>query len=295
VPPYSFAHALPGPDIASHPLRHLGLSLTYSMACLNRRRRPVIVPLTALQGIRQASRRESSGFTSLIWLWLEHSYDRAYPGQLMHTQHDYLLEAPYINTLLSQKTQAGRPVLQIMHAILGILAQPMSDGQIGQGMGVTSIDQVTCIRALGFLGVRSGSADARGLQEAARSSAPADPPREDLFLGSVQLGRHDVVSATLAGRRPHLLSYPAHLCGALPLRHCRHRRFHRHGDRGKWAEPYFVLPYLVVCPRRAAHARAAAYTIKGDDACANRDRRHDTDKARKGIGQGRIICVMMPA
>ena len=128
----------------------------------------------------------NEGFaTYLSWLWLEHSHDRAYLGQLMRSQYGYLLEAPYINTLLSQKRPAGRPVLQIMHAILSILAQPMSDGQILQGMGVTSIDQVTCIRALGFLGVHPGSADARGFQEAARSSAPADPPRDDLFPGSV--------------------------------------------------------------------------------------------------------------
>jgi peptidase M1-like protein len=111
--------------------------------------------------------------------------DQAYLGQLIRSQYGYLLEAPYITTLLRQKTAAGRPVLQIMHAILGILAQPMSDARILQGMGVTSIDQATCLRALGFLGVHPGSADARSFQEAARSSAPADPPRDDLFPGSV--------------------------------------------------------------------------------------------------------------
>jgi aminopeptidase N len=128
----------------------------------------------------------NEGFaTYLSWLWLEHSHDRAYLGQLMRSQYGYLLEAPYINTLLSQKTPAGRPVLQIMHAILGILAQPMSDARILQGMGGTSVNQVTCLRALGFFGIHPGSADARGFQEAARSSAPADPPRDDLFPGSV--------------------------------------------------------------------------------------------------------------
>jgi aminopeptidase N len=128
----------------------------------------------------------NEGFaTYLSWLWLEHMHDRAYLARLMRSQYGYLLEAPYINTLLSQKTPAGRPVLQIMHAILGILAQPMSDAQILQGMGVTSIDQVTCIRALGFFGIHPGSADARGFEESARSSAPADPPRDDLFPGSV--------------------------------------------------------------------------------------------------------------
>ena len=39
----------------------------------------------------------------------------------------------------------------------------------------------------GLLGVRPGSADARGFQETARSSAPAAPPRDDLFPQSVYI------------------------------------------------------------------------------------------------------------
>ncbi|MGH2390730.1 MAG: M1 family metallopeptidase [Chloroflexota bacterium] len=128
----------------------------------------------------------NEGFaTYLSWLWLEHIHDRAYLTQLMRSQYGYLLEAPYLTTLLRQKTPAGRPVLQIMHAVLGILGQPMSDARILHGMGATSIGQVTCLRALGFFGVHPGSADARSFEELARSSAPAAPPRNDLFPGSV--------------------------------------------------------------------------------------------------------------
>jgi hypothetical protein len=121
----------------------------------------------------------------MSWLWLEHSRQRAYLEGLMRTQYGYMLEAPYVNTLLSQPGLPGQQVLRIMHAILGVQGQPMSDAQILQGMGATSVAQVTSTRALGFFGIHAGSADARGFQELARSSAPAAPPRDDLFPQSV--------------------------------------------------------------------------------------------------------------
>ena len=128
----------------------------------------------------------NEGFaTYLSWLWLEHIGERTYLEGVMRTQYSYLLEAPYITTLLTHSTLVGQPVLQIMHAILRLQGHPMSDAQILTGMGITSADQLTSTRALGFFGVHRGSADARGFQESARSSAPASPPRTDLFPQSV--------------------------------------------------------------------------------------------------------------
>ncbi len=128
----------------------------------------------------------NEGFaTYLSWLWLEHIGERGYLSSLMRSQYGYLLEAPYINTLLSHPALAGRAVLQIMHAILRIQGVTMSDVQILQGMGRTSIAAVTSARALGFFGVHPGSADAQSFEEMARSSAPAVPPRDDLFPTSV--------------------------------------------------------------------------------------------------------------
>jgi aminopeptidase N len=128
----------------------------------------------------------NEGFaTYLSWLWLEHVGDRSYLSGVMRSQYGYLLEAPYVTTLLTHPALAGRPVLQIMHAILRIQGVAMSDAQILQGMGRTSIAAVTGARALGFFGVHPGSADALGYQEMARSSAPAMPPRDDLFPTSV--------------------------------------------------------------------------------------------------------------
>ncbi|HVA91399.1 MAG TPA: M1 family metallopeptidase [Chloroflexota bacterium] len=128
----------------------------------------------------------NEGFaTYLSWLWLEHRGQRSYLGSLMRSQYGYLLEAPSVATLLTHPTLAGRPVLALMQAILRAQGQVLSDAQILQGMGLTSVSQVTGRRALGFFGVRPGSADARGYQESAHSSAPATPPRDDLFPLSV--------------------------------------------------------------------------------------------------------------
>ena len=128
----------------------------------------------------------NEGFaTYLSWLWLEHSGQRGYLSSLMRSQYAYLLEAPAINTLLAHPTLAGRPVLQMLQAILRMQGVTISTRQILQGMGRTSIANVTGARALGFLGVHPGSADARSFTEMARSSAPAAPSRDDLFPTSV--------------------------------------------------------------------------------------------------------------
>ncbi|HWE62788.1 MAG TPA: M1 family metallopeptidase [Chloroflexota bacterium] len=128
----------------------------------------------------------NEGFaTYMSWLWLEHIHERVYLEGVMRSQYGYMLEAPYINQLLTNPALPGRRVLQIMHAILRVQGQPMSDAQVLQGLGMTSADQVTSTRALGFFGVHAGSPDARGFQELARSSAPAAPPRNDLFPQSV--------------------------------------------------------------------------------------------------------------
>jgi aminopeptidase N len=128
----------------------------------------------------------NEGFaTYMSWLWLEHIQERAYLEGVMRSEYGYLLEAPYFTTLLTQPALAGQRVLRIVQAILHVQGQSMSDAQILQGMGLASADQVTSRRALGFFGVHPGSADARGFQESARSSAPASPPRNDLFPLSV--------------------------------------------------------------------------------------------------------------
>jgi hypothetical protein len=128
----------------------------------------------------------NEGFaTYLSWLWLEHIGERSYLSSVMRSQYGYLLEAPYFTALLTHPELAGRPVLRNVHAILRIQGVAMSDAQILQGMGRTSIASVTAVRALGFLGIHPGSADARSFEEMARSSVPATPPPDDLFPTSV--------------------------------------------------------------------------------------------------------------
>jgi aminopeptidase N len=128
----------------------------------------------------------NEGFaTYLSWLWLEHIGARSYLSGLMRSQYGYILEAPFMATLLNNPSLRGPQVLRVMQAILHVQGQAMTEAQILQGMGLTSGDQVTSARALGFFGVRPGSADAKGFEESARSSAPALPPRDDLFPLSV--------------------------------------------------------------------------------------------------------------
>jgi len=129
----------------------------------------------------------NEGFaTYLSWLWLEHLQARAYLSAIMRGQYTYILEAPAYDTLLTHPTARGLPVLRLMERILRAQDQPMSYAALMSAMGLTSVARVTAGRALGFLGnTRPGSADARSFHELALSSAPAMPPRTDLFPQSV--------------------------------------------------------------------------------------------------------------
>jgi len=129
----------------------------------------------------------NEGFaTYLSWLWLEHIRARDYLSAIMRGQYAYILEAPAYDTLLTHPTARGLPVLRLMTKILRAQDHPMSDAALIGAMGLTSVEQVNATRALGFLGnTRPGSADARSFHELARSSAPALPPRTDLFPQSV--------------------------------------------------------------------------------------------------------------
>ncbi|HET8628790.1 MAG TPA: M1 family metallopeptidase [Thermomicrobiales bacterium] len=128
----------------------------------------------------------NEGFaTYLSWLWLEHVQDRDFLEGLMRSQYGYILNAPEYAALLEQPTMPPQQVLAIVRELFQPDGHPVSDAEIVRAMGLTSADQVTSARALGLLGVRPGSADARSYQEMARSSAPAAPPRDDLFAQSV--------------------------------------------------------------------------------------------------------------
>ena len=127
----------------------------------------------------------NEGFaTYLSWLWLEHIDERSYLSSLMRTQYGYLLEAPPIPRYSSSPTCPGGRCCGSCRRSCA-RGRPCPDAQILQAMGLTSIDQITSRRALGLVGVQPGSADARGFEETARSSAPASPPRDDLFPQSV--------------------------------------------------------------------------------------------------------------
>jgi aminopeptidase N len=128
----------------------------------------------------------NEGFaTYLSWLWLERLGDRSFLTGLMRSQYGYEVNASDYAALLEHQ---DLPVAQIL-AILRRQFQPdghqVPDAQILAAMGLGSASQLTVRKALGLLGVRPGSADAAGYLEAARSSAPASPPRTDLFATAV--------------------------------------------------------------------------------------------------------------
>jgi aminopeptidase N len=128
----------------------------------------------------------NEGFaTYMSWLWLEHSHDRAYLAGLMRSQYGYLLEAPLVDTLLQHPNLSGPQVLRILRTLFQPGGHPVADAEILRDMGLTSVSQLTSARALGLLGIRPGSPDAQGFHENAHYSAPATPPRNDLFSGSV--------------------------------------------------------------------------------------------------------------
>lgn len=128
----------------------------------------------------------NEGFaTYLSWLWLEHDGERAFLTGLMHTQYGYELNAPDYATLLEHPDLPAAQIFTILRRQFQPDGHPVSDARILAAMGLTSPGQLTSRKALGLLGVRPGSADATGYLQDARSSAPASPPRDDLFTTAV--------------------------------------------------------------------------------------------------------------
>jgi aminopeptidase N len=128
----------------------------------------------------------NEGFaTYLSWLWLEHIGERAYLTGLMSGQYGYELNAPDYATLLEHPGLTPAQILPILRRQFLPDGHVVGDPQILAAMGLTSAGQLTSRKALGLLGVRPGSADAAAYLEAARSSAPAAPPRTDLFATAV--------------------------------------------------------------------------------------------------------------
>jgi aminopeptidase N len=128
----------------------------------------------------------NEGFaTYLSWLWLEHHGERAFLTGLMRTEYGYELNASDYAKLLRHPDLPPAQIFAILRRQFQPEGQPVSDTQILTAMGLTSPGQLTSRKALGLLGVRPGSADAAGYLEDARSSAPATPPRNDLFTTAV--------------------------------------------------------------------------------------------------------------
>ena len=76
-------------------------------------------------------------------------------------------------------------------------------------MGLSSPSGLTSVKAVGLLGVKSGSVDAAGYLEEAQSSASVSPPASDLFAGEVyNRGAMALQSLWGAGRRRGVLPDP---------------------------------------------------------------------------------------
>jgi len=128
----------------------------------------------------------NEGFaTYLSWLWLEHRSDRGFLTGLMRSQYGYVINAPDYAALLEHPDMPPAQILTILRRQFQPDGRPVPDAQILAAMGLGSASQLTARKALGLLGVRPGSADAAGYLEDARSSAPASPPRTDLFATAV--------------------------------------------------------------------------------------------------------------
>jgi aminopeptidase N len=128
----------------------------------------------------------NEGFaTYLSWLWLEHLGDRGFLTGLMRSQYGYEINAPDYAALLKHPDLPAAQILTILHRQFQPGGRPVPDAQVLAAMGLNSASRLTVRKALGLLGVRPGSADAVGYLEAARSSAPASPPRTDLFATAV--------------------------------------------------------------------------------------------------------------
>jgi aminopeptidase N len=128
----------------------------------------------------------NEGFaTYLSWLWLEHHGERAFLTGLMRSQYGYELNAPDYATLLEHPDLPPARILPVLRRQFQPDGRAVPDAQILAAMGLASASQLTARKALGLLGVKPGSADAAAYLEAARSSAPAAPPRGDLFATAV--------------------------------------------------------------------------------------------------------------
>jgi aminopeptidase N len=129
----------------------------------------------------------NEGFaTYLSWLWLEHQGDRGFLTGLMRSEYGYVINAPDYAALLEHPDMPPAQILAILHRQFQPGGHPVPDAQILAAIGLTSASQLTARKALGLLGgVKPGSADAAGYLAAARSSAPASPPRTDLFATAV--------------------------------------------------------------------------------------------------------------
>ena len=114
-----------------------------------------------------------------------HRGDRGFLTGLMRTEYGYVINAPDYAALLEHPDMPAAQILTILHRQFQPDGHPVPDAQILAAMGLNSASQLTARKALGLLGVRPGSADAAGYREAARSSAPASPPRTDLFATAV--------------------------------------------------------------------------------------------------------------
>ncbi|MBO3753161.1 hypothetical protein J5X84_44620 [Streptosporangiaceae bacterium NEAU-GS5] len=128
----------------------------------------------------------NEGFaTYLSWLWLEHHGDRAFLADLMRTQYGYEVNAHDYATLLSDADLPPARILPILRRLFQPDGRPVPDERILAAAGLGSAAELTSRKALGLLGVKPGSADAAAYLEAARSSAPAVPPRTNLFATAV--------------------------------------------------------------------------------------------------------------
>jgi aminopeptidase N len=128
----------------------------------------------------------NEGFaTYLSWLWLEHRGDKHYLTGLMQSGYGYETNAPDYAALLEHPDMPATQILQILSRQFQPDGHREPGAQILAAMGLASAGQLTARKALGLLGVKPGSADAAGYLEDARSSAPATPPRNDLFASAV--------------------------------------------------------------------------------------------------------------
>lgn len=115
----------------------------------------------------------------------------------------------YELTLLSHPDRPPYQILPILRRLFQPDGRPVPDAQILSAMGLSSPSGLTSVKAVGLLGVKSGSVDAAAYLEEAQSSASVSPPASDLFAGGVyNRGAMAVQSLWGAGRRRGVLPDP---------------------------------------------------------------------------------------